>query len=120
MPWSCLHGAAALCPPPGKPQPLLLIRPQRTEADFRAWGGAVFDALSESLSRQTREAKGTAGVQVEVREGLCQDALGRRQRVRQILTELGGGGAINKMSLFSVFSERGFKHICAWGSYNFP
>lgn len=49
--------------------------------------------MSESLSRQTREAKGTAGVQVEVREGLCQDALGRRQRVRQFLTELRGGGA---------------------------
>ena len=30
---------------------------------------------------------------MEVREWLCQDALGRRQRVRQILTELGGGGA---------------------------
>ena len=27
---------------------------------------------------------------------------------------------INKMSLFSVFSEHGFNHICAWGSYNFP
>lgn len=55
-------------------------------------GRGGFDASSESLSRRTREARGTAEVQVEVREGLRQDALGRRQRVKQLLMELGGGG----------------------------